>query len=90
MNDATSLSDLQIDPMGGNSIGSNISMTATEQYNPNIDMSPQSGPIRQDQTQGGGDLDESTVHLLINGLQKAAMSGATKLPSRDIPMMPTN
>jgi hypothetical protein len=90
MNDATSLSDLKIDPIGGNSMGANISMTATEQYDPNINMNPQSGPTMQEQIQGGGILDESTVHLLINGLQKAAMSGATKLPSRDIQMMPTN
>jgi len=90
MNDVTSLSDLQIDPIGGSSMGSNIAMTATEQYNPNIDAFPttQSVPSKQE-INTGGELDESTVHLLINGLQKAAMSGATKLPSRDIPMMPS-
>jgi hypothetical protein len=78
MNDATSISDLQIAP-----IGNNITMTATEQYNPNPTPTQPPEPIQ-------GDLDESTVHLLINGLQKASMSGATKIPTRDISMTPSH
>jgi hypothetical protein len=78
MNDVTSLSDLQMDPIGGKTTEpfANISMTATEQQ---TDLTHKEDVV----------LDESTVHLLINGLQKAASSGSTKLPSRDMPMMPS-
>lgn len=31
-------------------------------------------------------LDESTISQIVNGLQQASLSGATRLPSRDIPM----
>jgi len=31
-------------------------------------------------------LDQSTISQIVNGLQQASISGATKLPSRDIPM----
>jgi hypothetical protein len=86
MNDTTSLSDLKIDPIG-NLKNTNITMAATEQYNPNP-SAPNN--INQGQEAYSGELDESTVHLLINGLQKASMSGATKLHSKDIPMIPSN
>ena len=91
MNDVTSLSDLQMDPIGGSSMGSNIAMTAKEQYSHNIESFPtsQQMPSQQEMKNENGDLEESTLHLLINGLQKASLSGVTKLPSRDIPMMPS-
>ena len=31
-------------------------------------------------------LDQGTISQIVNGLQQASLSGATKLPSRDIPM----
>ena len=31
-------------------------------------------------------LDETTIHQLVNGLQQASATGATSLPSRDIPI----
>lgn len=31
-------------------------------------------------------LDQSTISQIVNGLQQASISGATRLPSRDIPM----
>jgi hypothetical protein len=34
-------------------------------------------------------LDQSSINQIINGLQEAHISGATALPSRDIPMDPT-
>jgi hypothetical protein len=31
-------------------------------------------------------LDQASISQIVNGLQKASLSGATRLPSRDIPM----
>lgn len=31
-------------------------------------------------------LDETTISQIVNGLQQASLTGATRLPSRDIPM----
>jgi len=72
MGDSTSILDLPTDPFGGNSSNSNsnISITASE---------PQ-------QAQNGFTLDQSTISQIVNGLQQASISGATQLPSRDIPM----
>jgi len=50
-------------------------MSATE------NVVPQSG-----QLQAGLSLDQSTISQIVNGLQQASISGATQLPSRDIPM----
>ena len=35
-------------------------------------------------------LDQSTISQIVNGLQQASMTGATRLPSRDIPMTQTH
>jgi hypothetical protein len=43
----------------------------------------------QQQPQGqfsGLTLDQTTISQIVNGLQQASLSGATQLPSRDIPM----
>ena len=50
-------------------------MSATE------NVAQQSG-----QPSAGLSLDQSTISLIVNGLQQASISGATQLPSRDIPM----
>jgi len=36
------------------------------------------------------ELDQTTLNQIVNGLQLASLSGATSLPSRDIPMMTDN
>ncbi len=36
--------------------------------------------------QNGFSLDQTTISQIVNGLQQASVNGATKLPSRDIPM----
>jgi hypothetical protein len=77
MSDTTSILDLPTDPVGGGNVSNNIVMTASEQ---------------QSQTQGqsqGLALDQSTISQIVNGLQQASISGATQLPSRDIPMNTT-
>jgi hypothetical protein len=33
----------------------------------------------------GNNLDESTIHQIVSGIQQASVAGATSLPSRDIP-----
>lgn len=53
-------------------------MVATE------NVVPQSG-----QPSIGVSLDQSTISQIVNSLQQASISGATKLPSRDIPMTTT-
>ena len=78
MSDSTSILDLPTDPVGGGNVSNNISMSATE------NVVPQSGP-----PSAGLSLDQSTISLIVNGLQQASISGATLLPSRDIPMTTT-
>jgi hypothetical protein len=70
----TSIHDLPTDPMGSNS--NNISMVATEK-----NMAPQ----QQSPPQTTMSLDQSTISQIVNGLQQASVTGATMLPSRDIP-----
>lgn len=78
MSDSTSILDLPTDPVGGGNISNNISMSATE----NVSQQP-------GQPSAGFSLDQSTISLIVNGLQQASISGATLLPSRDIPMTTT-
>ena len=78
MSDSTSILDLPTDPVGGGNVSNNISMSATE------NVAQQSG-----QPSTGFSLDQSTISLIVNGLQQASISGATLLPSRDIPMTTT-
>ena len=78
MSDSTSILDLPTDPVGGGNVSNNISMSATE----NVAQQP-------GQPSAGFSLDQSTISLIVNGLQQASISGATLLPSRDIPMTTT-
>ena len=73
--DSTSIMDLPTDPVGGGSIGGNISLSANEKIGPG----PGSG------IPGGVYLDQTTIQQIVNGLQQASSTGATQLPSRDIP-----
>ena len=71
MSGATSIMDLPTDPVGGGS----ISLSANEKINLNQASSPQ----------GGVSLDQTTINQIVSGLQQASSTGATQLPSRDIP-----
>lgn len=73
--DSTSIMDLPTDPVGGGSIGGNISLSANEKIGPG----PSSG------IPSGVSLDQTTIQQIVNGLQQASSTGATQLPSRDIP-----
>jgi hypothetical protein len=75
MSDSTSILDLPTDPVGGGSIGGNISIKAQE------------NPMQQPSGQPSGmSLDQTTISQIVSGLQQATLAGATQLPSRDIPM----
>ena len=76
MNESTSILDLPTDPVGGGSVSNNISINASEQ-------------ISQVQSPNLS-LDQTTINQIVSGIQQASISGATLLPSRDIPMITTN
>ena len=78
MSDSTSILDLPTDPVGGGNVSNNITMSATESL-----------AQKQGQTNAGLSLDQSTISQIVSGLQHASISGATQLPSRDIPMTTT-
>jgi len=79
MSDATSILDLPTDPVGGGNIGGNISMKAHETAQQPSGQQPSSGMT----------LDQTTISQIVTGLQQATLTGATQLPSRDIPMTTT-
>ena len=91
MSDSTSIMDLPTDPVGGGNITLNASENVVQKY-------IQQGQGQQGQGQGqqgqqgqapNFSLDQTTINQIVNGLQQATASGATQLPSRDIPMNTT-
>jgi hypothetical protein len=78
--DSTNIFDLPTDPVGGRN--NNISLSASE--NNNVPQQSQTN-----QQSGGFSLDQTTISQIVNGLQQASLTGATQLPSRDIPMTTT-
>ena len=79
MSDSTSILDLPTDPVGGGNMTNNINIKAQDM---NESSSPNEGQ--------GVSLDQGTINQIINSLQQATLVGATKLPSRDIPMNTNN
>ena len=73
MSDTSNIFDLPTDPAGG---GNNIKISATE------NASSSQNQIQQ----GHVSLDQTTINQIVSGLQQASVTGATQLPSRDIPM----
>jgi hypothetical protein len=69
--DSTSIYDLPTDPVGGGSINGNVGISL--QANENKMQQPTLS------------LDQQTISQIVNGLQQASSTGATQLPSRDIP-----
>ena len=82
MSDSTSILDLPTDPVGGGNVSNNIVMSASE--------NPNQQPSANNSGGGGLSLDQSTISQIVNSLQQASISGATQLPSRDIPMNTNN
>jgi hypothetical protein len=81
-NTTTSIMDLPTDPANGGSVNNinNINLNASEQI-PQSNMQNNTASIN---------LDQSTINQIVNGLQQASATGATQLPSRDIPMTTSN
>jgi hypothetical protein len=83
MSDSTNILDLPTDPVAGGSISNNVSISAQEIHT----QQQQSQPgMTQSVGASGMTLDQTTITQIVNGLQQASMTGATQLPSRDIPM----
>lgn len=78
MMDTTSINDLPTDPASGGSIGGNINLITTEKPNTIINENVNSNS-------NNISLDQNTINQIVNGLQYASSTGATILPSRDIP-----
>lgn len=94
MSDTTSILDLPTDPVGGGNMGGGInggiSLNATENVVQKQMQQPQSQVQMQQPQNPNFSLDQTTISQIVNGLQQAAISGATQLPSRDIPMNTTS
>jgi len=73
---ATSINDLPTDP----SIGGNVSLVINENQQTQLQSQLQT------QSPSQLSLDQNTISQIVNGLQQASISGATSLPSRDIPL----
>ncbi len=80
MADTTNLTDLPTDPTVGGG-GQNVVLQTTEkpsQYNPNMETTSTSTEMNK--------IDEQKMmNEFVSGIQQASASGATNLPSRDIP-----
>jgi hypothetical protein len=76
---STSINDLPTDPSAGGSVGGNINLVINDNIN-NINNTS-SAPTNNQLS-----LDQSTISQIVNGLQQASLTGATSLPSRDIPL----
>lgn len=85
MNDTTSIMDLPTDPAnGGNVTNNNMTIRASE--NIQVPSIPNQIPV----SNAPMSLDQSTINMIVSGIQQASSTGATQLPSRDIPMTTNN
>jgi hypothetical protein len=84
----TSILDLPTNPANGGNISNNISLTANETFNHGQNTVVQQSNINTNTNSVS--LDQTTINQIVNGLQQASATGATQLPSRDIPMTTNN
>jgi hypothetical protein len=93
MSDATtSIFDLPTDPSGGNERQTVVQNTMQQGMQPGMQQGMPQG-MQPDMNAGPASsitLDQTTINQIVNGLQQASTSGATQLPSRDIPMTTSN
>lgn len=80
--DSTSINDLPTDPVGGGSIGGVGAIGGSPNSSVGISLQVSES---QNQQQPSMSLDQQTISQIVNGLQQASVTGATQLPSRDIP-----
>jgi hypothetical protein len=82
--------DLPTDPANGGNMNNmnnmnNINLLASEQVTKSIPNN-----MQNNNQSSSINLDQNTINQIVNGLQQATLSGATQLPSRDIPMTTSN
>ena len=100
--DSTSINDLPTDPVGGGSIGGgsigggsigggSIGGGGLQPF-PKVDLqiSEMSNSKGSAPPSTSMSLDQQTISQIVNGLQQASVTGATQLPSRDIPQSTEN
>jgi hypothetical protein len=83
-NSTTNIMDLPTDPANGGNINNNISLNANERFSQG-----QNNVVQQQNMNVNSNsvsLDQSVINQIVNGLQQANLTGATQLPSRDIPL----
>ena len=97
MSDTTNLTDLPMDPVSGGGPSQNVVLQTTEtsvNYNPSVDINNSTnnqGTINQQPISQQPDIDEQkAMNEFVTGIQQASASGATTLPSRDIPSSTTH
>ena len=89
MSDSTSILDLPTDPVGGGNITLNASENVVQKQMQQPQQQSGQQPMPQQGQTPNFSLDQTTISQIVNGLQQAAVAGATQLPSRDIPMTTT-
>jgi hypothetical protein len=85
---STSILDLPTNPANGGNISNNISLSASEAFNTGQNTVVQQSNMNANTN--AVSLDQTTINQIVNGLQQASATGATQLPSRDIPMTTSN
>ena len=77
----TSIQTLPTDPAGGGSVSGNVQLSTTESVAPTSAPNVGTGPIQ---------LSTDTISELVKGIQQASNTGATSLPTRDLPINETS
>lgn len=85
----TSIFDLPTDPANGGNMSSMANMNNIT-LNANENPGNMPGGIPNNSAASSITLDQTTINQIVNGLQQASATGATQLPSRDIPMTTSN
>jgi len=81
MSGTTNIFELPVDPAGGGGGGGpvqNMSLNANE-------VRPVQQQLPPNLQQPTNALDQNTINHIVSGIQQASSSGATQLPSRDMP-----
>ena len=84
--DTTNLDELPSDPSFGNSSENVVLETNEKMVNHSVPSLPSTSQSESGQTQPGSNIqDQKIMNEFVSGIQQASASGATSLPSRDIP-----
>ena len=98
----TNINELPLEPSGSGSNNVNVVVQENATYNPQVPTQipqqqpqpPQQAPPQQahqmNTQQEPSQLDRESINNIVSGLQQASVTGATQLPSRDIPTTTTH